>query len=341
MLINILSFNMLSFGLVSSILALSVGVVALRTVGNWKKSTPTPAGHNPLEKGLDSLFLFASMILTLRLCSYPLFYGTLQSFVKNIDGAMCIYGVTQVLPNLCGFLEIIKSIVFFLIGGWLLLHLLTRQSKTESLVLRKLTFLLVITAAILVDSVGDLFFFLNINSDTTVTCCTTALDSTYRTSMIICKYLLGLRYEKSLLFIYYLSNLLLLGAVGYVLLENKLEVKEVRRKKFLKLIFIMGLINFFLTGLALLEIIAPRLMHLPCHHCLYCLLQYAPDSFLIIGFFMLATFGFGWACGLEIVTTDKETSGNLSRYLNKLYRFSFLGLSLSLIMVTVHFLWGG
>ena len=341
MLLNLLSITMLSLALVSSIVALYGGFAALRAVGNWKKSAAAPAKHNLLENGLNHLFLLASIVLALRLCSYPLFYVALQSFVKDIDGAMCIYGVTQVLPDLCGFLEVFKPILFFFIGGWLLLHLLTRQSRTELLVLRKITFLLGITAAILVDSIGDLAFFLSMNSDITVTCCTPAIDSPYRISMIICEYLLGQSYEKPLLFVYYLSNLVLLGVAGYIIWGKRLKAKAASRKKILRLVFILGLTNLFLTGLALFEIIAPRLMNLPYHHCPYCLLQYVPDSFLVIGFFMLGTFGFGWAFGLEIATTDKETSGNLFLYLNRLYRFSFLGLSLSLAMVTLHLLCGG
>jgi hypothetical protein len=54
---------------------------------------------------------------------------------------------------------------------------------------------------------------------------------------------------------------------------------------------------------------------------------------------MIGTFGSGWAFGLEVVTTDKQTTGNMTLYLNKLYRL-FLCLSLSLVMVTYHLLWG-
>ena len=338
MLLNKLSVTLLSLALVSSILALYGGFVALRAVGNWKKTMGASAGHNLFEKRLDHLFLFASIVLVLRLCSYPLFYVVLQSFVKNIDGAMCIYGVTQILPNLCKFLEIIKPIIFFFLGGWLILHLLTRQSKTETLMLRKIMFFLGTAIAILVDSIGDLVFSLSMNSDITVTCCTPAIDSPYRISMIVCRYLLGQRYEEPLLLVYYLGNLVLLGVTGYIIWGKRLKAKAADRKKILGSVFILGLINFFLTGLALFEIIAPRLMNLPYHHCPYCLLQYVQDSSLIVGFYILAIFGFGWAFGLEFATTDKETSGNLSRYLNRLYRFSFLGLSLSLIMVTFHLL---
>ena len=104
MLLNLLSVTMLSLALASSILALYGGFAALRAVSNLKKPMAPSAGHNLLEKGIVHLFLFASIVLALRLCSYPLFYGALQSFVKDIDGAMCIYGVTQILPDLCGFL---------------------------------------------------------------------------------------------------------------------------------------------------------------------------------------------------------------------------------------------
>ncbi len=341
MLLNPLSITTLSFALISSVLTLYGGFWAFKVGGNLKRSMTAAVRHNALGKRINPLFWFASVVLVVRLFSYPLFYGALQGFVKDVDGAMCIYGVTQVLPNLCTFLEFIKPLVFFSIGGWLILHSLTRRCKNQSLVLRKLTFLMGISAVILVDSIGDLFFFLNMNCDTQVTCCTPTIDSPYRISMTMCRYLLGQRYEQPLLLVYYLSNLALLGVAGYLIKKKKLEGKVARRKRSLGLGLFLGVTNLFLTALALPEVIAPRLMNLPYHHCPYCLLQYVPDSSLIIGFFMLGTFGFGWAFGLEVVTTDKETAGNLSRYLNKIYRFSFFGLGLSLGMVTLHLLWCG
>jgi|GEM_PF-553761 len=341
MLLNPFSVTMLSLALVSSIMALyGVGWVFKEMV-HWKRPMAEPARHNVFEKRINLILWFASIVLALRLFSYPLFYGALQSFVKDVDGAMCIYGVTQVLPDLYTFLEVVKPFIIFFIGGWLILHSLTRQCKTRSLVLRKLMFLLGITVGILVDSMGDMVFFLNMNCDTSVTCCTPKIDSPYRLSATVSRYLLGQCYEQALLLVYYLSNLVLLGAAGYVILKKGLEGKVARRKRSLGLVFFLGVTNLFLAGLALAEVIAPRLMNLPYHHCPYCLLQYVPDSSLIIGFFMLGTFGFGWAFGLEVVTKYKEKTGNLSVYLNNLYRFSILGLSLSLVMVTLHLLWGG
>ncbi|MDY6971925.1 MAG: hypothetical protein SV775_06320 [Thermodesulfobacteriota bacterium] len=208
--------------------------------------------------------------------------------------------------------------------------------------MRKLTFLLAVTIGILADSVGDLVFFLSMNSHTPVTCCTANIDSPDRISAILSMYFLGHGYEQSLSLAYYLSNLFLLGTAGYLIQKNRLDKNVIHRKKSLALVFLMGLVNLFLTALALLEVVGPRLMNLPHHHCPYCLLQYVPDSFFIIGLLMLGTFGFGWAFGLEVIVGDKEEmAGNLSGYLNKLYRFCFSCLSLSLLMVSVHLILGG
>ena len=51
--------------------------------------------------------------------------------------------------------------------------------------------------------------------------------------------------------------------------------------------------------LAMIETIAPRLMKLPFHHCLYCLWQYVPDSILIFLFFAIVIFAPVWALLLE------------------------------------------
>ncbi|HBN26588.1 MAG TPA: hypothetical protein DD405_03860 [Desulfobacteraceae bacterium] len=327
MLLNPFSLTILFFALISLVIALCGGLAALRGLKNR---------HTLLDRKMHLLFLSASIFLTARLCSYPFFYVALQNLVKEIKGAMCIYGVTQVLPNLCIFLEIIKPIIFFFTGGWLILHYLTRQCKIESLFLKKLIFFLFISFLVIIDSAGDLLFFLKMNSDTTVRCCTLPLDSPHRLSATICKQLLGRHYEKPLFFIYYLSNFILAGGAWYVLLAKKSVTKQDRQKRSFTLIFILGLINFFITGLAIFEIIAPGMMHLPYHHCPYCLLQYVPDSFIILGLFMLGTFGLGWTFGIKIVTINEETSGKLTFSLNRLCLISIFSLFISLAMVTFH-----
>jgi len=332
MILNPFSIAMLLVALISTIVGLYGSMLTFKAIVEWKKYPPS-GKHMGLEKRANRVISLALPVLVLRFLSYPLFYATLQSFIKNIEGAMCIHGVTQVLPYLCRVQEIIKPLIFFFLGQWLILHFLTRKSRTtKSLTFRKLKFLLGVSIGIVAESVGDMVFFLNINSHIPVTCWTLKIDSPDRISALLSRYLWGHQYEEHLLLFYYLSNLFLLGMVGYFLGKRRLAI----RRRSVGLVFSVSLINLFLTVLAVLEVIGPRLMNLPYHHCPYCLLQYVPDSSLMIGLFILGTYSIGWVFGLEMITRDKETPRNLPGYLDRLYRFSFCCLGLSLVMVSIH-----
>ena len=338
MLLNPFSIILLLVASMSTALVLYGSVLSLKVRGGWARCGAVPMQHNGLQSRIHFVLFVASTVLVLRLLSYPLFYATLQSFVEDVEGAMCIYGVTQLSPKLFMFMEITKPVVFFLVGQWLILHYLTRQNRTQSMVNRKIVLLLGVNLLVLLDSVGGLILFLGIDFHIPVTCCTINTDSPYRVSAIFSRYLLGHRYQQFLLPAYYLSNLFILGLVGYFFRRKKLEAKETRRTRSVGVVFFLSLINLILGSLAVAEVIGPRLMDLPYHHCLYCLLQYVPDSSLIVGLLMLGTFGFGWAFGLEMMVGISGTVKNLSRYVQNLYGFSFLCLTLSVVMVSLHLL---
>ena len=341
MILNPFSIVMLLVASISTILGLYGSILLLKVIVAGKRYPHTSKKHTGSETGTNRVISLATAVLVLNLFSYPFFYATLQSFVKDIEGTMCIYGVTQVLPLLCRFLEVIKPLIFFFIGQWLILHFLTRQNKTTgSLTSRKLKLLLGVSIGIVVESMGELIFFLSLpaGSHTPVTCCTSKIDSPERISAILSGYLLGHQYEQPLLLFYYLGNLFLLGMIGYFLRKRRWAIRGVLRRRSVGLAFSVSLINLFLTALTVLEVIGPRLMNLPYHHCPYCLLQYVPDSSLMIGLFILGTYGIGWAFGLAMIFRDKESARNLSFYLDRLYRFSFCCFSLSLTMVSIHLL---
>ena len=338
MILNPFSLAMLSVASISTILGLYGSILIFKVIVTGKRYPSTPGKRRGYEKTVNFAISLATTVLALRLFSYPLFYTTLQSFIKDVEGAMCIYGVTQVLPHLCRSLEIAKPLIFFFIGQWLIFHFLTRENKTAPPTSRKLKLLLGVTIGAVVESMGELFFFLCINSHTPVTCCTSKLDSPERVSAILSGYLWGHQYEQPLLLFYYLGNLFLLGMIGYFLRKRRWAIRGVLRRRSVGLAFSVSLINLFLTALTVLEVIGPRLMNLPYHHCPYCLLQYVPDSSLMIGLFILGTYGIGWAFGLAMIFRDKESARNLSFYLDRLYRFSFCCFSLSLTMVSIHLL---
>jgi hypothetical protein len=82
------------------------------------------------------------------------------------------------------------------------------------------------------------------------------------------------------------------------------------------------------------------MMHLPFHHCLYCLWQYVPDSIVMYLFFILGTFSVGWGFTTSLFGRQGEAADLLPVHLRKIYSFAFLFLLASLIMLIIHLLVG-
>jgi hypothetical protein len=104
------------------------------------------------------------------------------------------------------------------------------------------------------------------------------------------------------------------------------------------LLFLFSFLNAILFLLSQIEVFAPAMMHLPFHHCLYCLWQYVPDSILLFAFFSLGTFSVGWGFTTDLFGRHGETADLLPIYLRKIYSFAFFFLSASLIMLVIHLL---
>jgi hypothetical protein len=272
------------------------------------------------------------IVLLIRLINWPLFYVTLQSFISDIEGAMCIFGVTQVKPGLTRFLEFLKPIIFFLIGGWLILHLLDRSTKTSPLMRRKLLLLSIIALFILGDSFGDLLLMIRIAPESLVSCCTTITDILNRPTRTTPESIFGPEYAQSLQVLFFITHLALIGFVG-VSLKFKIFHRPI-----LGLLFLFSILNTVVFLLSQIEVFAPAMMHLPFHHCLYCLWQYVPDSIVMYSLFILGTFSVGWGFTTDLFGKIGEASDSLPNYLRRTYWFAFFFLSAALIMLIIHLL---
>jgi hypothetical protein len=237
-----------------------------------------------------------------------------------------------VKPGLTRLLEFLKPIIFFLIGGWLILHLLDRSTKTSPLIRRKLLLLSIIGLLVLVDSFGDLFLMIGIAPESLVSCCTTITDILNRPTRTTPVAFFGPEYAQPLQVLFFITHLALMGFIG-----AGLKFKIFRRS-LLGLLFLFSLLNAALFLLSQIEVFAPAMMHLPFHHCLYCLWQYVPDSILLFAFFSLGTFSVGWGFTTELFGRNGEASDLLPAYLRKIYSYAFSFLSASLIMLIIHLL---
>ncbi len=333
MILNALSITMIFIGVLSVLLAIWGGISSLILYRKWGRSS-TPEEKTSLEDRSYLVLLIMVIVLLVRLINWPLFYVTLQSFISDIEGAMCIFGVTQVKVSLTRFLEFLKPIIFFLIGGWLILHILDGATKTSPLMGRKLLLLSIISLLVLIDSIGDILLMIGIAPESLVSCCTTITDILNRPTRTTPESIFGPEYAQSLQILFFITHLALIGFIGV-----SLKFKTFR-KPILGLLFLFSLLNAILFLLSQIEVFAPAMMHLPFHHCLYCLWQYVPDSILLFTFFSLGTFSVGWGFTTELFGKHGETVDLLPLYLRKVYWFAFFFLSASLVMVIIHLLVG-
>lgn len=337
MILNVFSITEIFMGVVSLILVGWAGILALTLAIRWH-SASTPAVRLEVENRSHLVLLVAVVLLGIRLLNWPLFYATLQSFVPDIDGAMCIFGVTQVKRTLTGVSELFKPVSFFLVGAWLLLHLLDQKTQTSPLMGRKLLFLSFTGAVVVSESILDILLMFQIAPGALVSCCTTVTDILERPTRLVPQAALGPHYGSILGKGYYLSNIVLMILLVVIMVRMKPRFSPGRQRPVAGLLFLFALLNAFLFVLAQIEVHSPRIMGLPFHHCVYCLWQYVPDTIVMYLLFVLGTSCVGWAFILDLCGRTGETLSVLPTFMRTLYGFSVFCLAASLVMNTVHLL---
>ncbi|MBA4394267.1 MAG: hypothetical protein C0407_12020 [Desulfobacca sp.] len=337
MILNALTITVIFFDLLSLGVNLWGGLKAFHLYRNLQEAA-TPADRGHIEDQSYLLFSLVLVALIIRLINWPLFYLTLHSFIPQINGAMCIFGVTQVREPLTRFLELIKPLEFFLIGGWLILHHLDRATLTNSLLGRKLVFLVFLSAIILVEVLGDLILFFTLSPNILVSCCTTVTDILNRSTAALPQSILGPEYKNRLEALYWFLQFILIGLCGYLAWSIQGRPLQKGKRILLTLIGFLSLVNAATFLLVQIESFAPRFMGLPYHHCLYCLWQLVPDSILLYLFFILGTMGPGWAWMVDRLGREGEAEGITPRYLKALLLFSAVSLTASLSLTLFHFL---
>lgn len=104
------------------------------------------------------------------------------------------------------------------------------------------------------------------------------------------------------------------------------------------IIGLLGLINASITVISTFEGIAPRVMKLPGHHCLYCMWQYAPWSVFFSVVFIIGTFSTLWAVVVQFFKkdkTDKTLSEAIDSYTKRFYLIGVGLVGVTMIAVVI------
>ena len=158
----------------------------------------------------------AVVALGMRLINWPFFYATLQSFIPDIDGAMCIFGVTQVCRTATGLAELV-NLSFLSHLRIFLAHMIDHRTRTSPLMGRNLFFIGCASVVVILDSLLDVYLMLNIVPGQLVSCCTTVTDILDRATRRVPQLIFGPSMRRVLEYGYYASNILLFAVLGSVL----------------------------------------------------------------------------------------------------------------------------
>ena len=147
----------------------------------------------------------------------------------------------------------------------------------------------------------------------------------------------GRNFQKILFIVYYVTNIILI-ALLFTSLSKKLASLASLRKIVLYSQYAIGIINIPVVIYTYIENIAPKLMQLPYHHCIYCFMEngMVPDAPIMLGLFVIGTFAIGWMGILRLMCIKGDAQPVTERLLSKVNNVSAFCFLASIIMVTIH-----
>ncbi len=332
MILNIYTIIMLFISVVTGLLAVPLGVLSFKVYRRWGSSLYDEE-KTSIENRSYLLMLMATVVLFIKLLTWPFLYVSLQSYIPNIQGAMCIFGVTQNQPILSAVVQIFKPITFFLISAWLFLNRLDRKTETSPLFRKKFLLLSIVSLIVLSDSVLDFLYLTGFDIKVFVSCCTTFFDLPDRGVAGMAVSLLGEGYGRYLLPLYYISGLAF--TASQIVLFRRLAGGSGLAAT-LTAGVALSIINAVVTVLTMFEVIAPKAMNLPLHHCIYCMWQYEPYSIIMTALFIIGTFAPGWALILYKTGRHEETIPFLENMLRRLSSAAMVCIAASMALATLY-----
>jgi hypothetical protein len=293
------------------------------------------------ERSVHLATLVAVVGLVILVLSWLLFYAMLNSFVPEIPGAMCIYGVTKVMPVTTSLIQAAQPLAIFILGAWLLLEHVRRQSGAAIRRARGMVALAIVAGPLAFSYGAQLYYILNMASRNEVSCCSRCAAGVASKLQAPAYYLPWMLPTPARAVI--LNSLFFAGVPVLALwllshsrgrASHRMGLARVVSASFLIVAMVLGLASL----LEFAEVLAPLLMRLPFHHCLYCLLLSgkAPDTCLMVGNLALGVFVTGWVAVLETASPMGSAVPAALRLHRRLCVLGATTLSASVLMVVIH-----
>ena len=295
------------------------------------RETPSRPGR---KQPMHFLLLLSSTLvclLAIRLLSWLGYFWLLESYVPQIPGAMCPFGVAAATPEESRILQWSRLAVLIVGGGWVCFYAALWVSRR--LALGKIVTGLAVPLLLLIafDCVADVRFTAAKREGVAVSCCTTVRETPYLPSSLPAAESSDIaQHQPTLAGLFVLGSIL--AGLGWKL-PSWLRRWAAPRAEPLVLLALAALGLYFLQAAhgALTEVLSPRLLGLPFHRCPFELVTRTPDFALIALLALVGGIAPLWACALSLLS--KETSQTVR---TALLRGSASALTIALLMVATH-----
>ncbi|MGH7192870.1 MAG: hypothetical protein ACREJM_04950, partial [Candidatus Saccharimonadales bacterium] len=180
-----------------------------------------------------------------------------------------------------------KPLVAFAAGAALVLYRLYRRAGASELAPRVLGALLVVALLGTAANAAELMYLSVPKRDLPVEsgCCSAAAADNNDLAAPASQ-------EHWLAPAYYACHLCL----AFLLWPRALPQSKLISTKRLVALLVLALVTLAVAGRFVIDIAAPKLLHLPYHHCIYDLVADVPESGVALGLLLWGTFCVGWAC---------------------------------------------
>ena len=288
----ILNPSILALILPSLLLSLLVGYaffIGIRINEKWDI-----ASGSELQLGLERrtylISTIMNMALGMQLVSLFLFIFTADALHTQLSGAMCAAGSLN--ANRYGYpVLLLKMLNFLLCGVWLVLNHVDNRAYDYPLIRPKYAFLKLLAPLILLETVIQLFYFLNLKSMILTTCCGSMFGpggSSVTAAMV------SLPPSIAALLFYCSMAAALAGGIYYLSTRKGVLVFSILASCALP----VGIVS-------LVAFISPYYYELPTHHCPFCILQ---GEYSYIGYPLYLTLLGGGLAGIScgVLTLFRE-----------------------------------
>lgn len=323
MIVTVTTVVVLVIGVLSLVLAIYGGIISLSITERLQGDEDEKHGS---EQRYYLLGMIGMIVLFARILNVPIFFWMIQSLVPYCPGAMCSYGVINVGFPYSLIALVLKIVLPFVYGLWLVVEVSNRRQPKIPLIgdLAR-SFVLFLLPLVIIDSAVDVLLVSSIRP-IYAPCCSSVYD-------------VDPPFSPSALFGSQFGMMIVLFTVIVSISLIAIQWFENKSRYLPSITLILAGIASLLYLITLHDTLAPIVLGLSEHHCPYCLFQEFPDTAIFAGLFWIGVATAGWRVILEMIWQRKQLpQENIVGLKDVLLKFSSLSILFSIVSLISHLL---